>query len=207
MSPNTYHLLVILNVYIYNYVIFPHTLPLSLLFHFPSCCSYGDITVVASQMQVYGIFAMLLGAVMWSTIIALMANILRESSIERGAAERKFRGLSKFVSIIRGDKFVRHNLLIHLKRVTEYPSISLSSIHMMLSDLSPSMRASLLLRLHAFWLNSCSYFMAVDDPWYIWSLSNALTSVRYHPDEYLGVEGSKIRRITIIHIGCCIAER
>ncbi len=158
-------------------------------------------------MQVYATFAMLTGALMWSTIIAVMANLLRESSIDRNLQERKVYGLSKFVSMIRGDKQTRSSLLIHMKRVTEYPSMTLSSIHMLLNDLSPSMRASLLLRMHAFWLNKHPYFLAVNDPWYIWSLSHALQSVRFHPDEYLAVEGCRARRLIIIHIGCCIAER
>ncbi len=144
---------------------------------------------------------------MWSSIIAFMANVLRESSIRRGSAERLSDGLSKFVSVIRGDENVRHALMIHLKRVSEYPSISLSLIHQMLSDLSPSMRAWLLLRLHAFWLNKQPFFLVVDDPWYIWDLSHALKSVRCHPDEYLAAEGCQVRRMTIVHIGCCIAER
>ncbi len=158
-------------------------------------------------METYTIFAMLAGALMWSTIIAVMANLLRESAVERNLQEQKVDGLSKFVGMIRGDKSIRHDLLIQLNRVSEYPSMSLSSIHMMLNDLSPSMRASLLLRLHAFWLNIHPYFLAVNDPWYIWSLSHALQSVRYHPDEYLAVEGCWARRIVIIRVGCCIAER
>ncbi len=144
---------------------------------------------------------------MWSSIIAVMANVLREWSIRRSSAEKLSDGLSQFVSMIRGDESVRHSLLIHLKRVSEYPSISLSSIHEMLGDLSPSIRALLLLRLHAFWLNTQPFFLAVDDPWYIWHLSHALQSVRCHPDEYLAVAGCQVRRITIIRSGCCIAER
>ncbi len=144
---------------------------------------------------------------MWSSIIAVMTNFLRVSSIQRHAAEKLSDGLSEFVSMIHGADGARQNLMIHLKRVSEYPSISLSSIHQMLGDLSPSMRAWLLLRLHAFWLTELPCFYAVDDPWYIWHLSHALQAVRYHPDEYLAAHGCRIRRMTIVHIGCCIAQR
>mmetsp|Transcript_11731 Transcript_11731/g.38590 ORF Transcript_11731/g.38590 Transcript_11731/m.38590 type:complete len:644 (+) Transcript_11731:119-2050(+) len=145
-----------------------------------STVGYGDVTPETNAERVFLIFAMMIGASIYASVVGSICGIIASMNQDETEFQELMDSLNNFIS----DAKIESSLASRLRAYFRYRkhSSNFQNWHHLLNKMSPALRGQVAIQLNSGWISSVNFFRSCNDEMLI-ELAFAFNDETFPPHE------------------------